>query len=179
MKRIAFLFLFVSLFYNALGYYLMFAQQDEQAWVFTIENTPDSELKVIELNASLYSFVPDTEFEYVNENVVIDNKSYHIFKKRIQDNILSLYYLPNLYGDVIGKDLNDIVDNQLFNSPATKGTPVKKLLKTFLQDFIPSYSSKIVIETDSAQYSKTTITLHKQDIHSGYLRRYITPPEIV
>jgi succinate dehydrogenase/fumarate reductase cytochrome b subunit len=45
MKRIAFLFLFVSLFYNALGYYLMFAQQDEQAWVSTIENTPDSKLK--------------------------------------------------------------------------------------------------------------------------------------
>lgn len=178
MKRIASLFLLVSLFYNALGYYLMFAQQDEQAWVSTIENTPGLAFKVIELNASIYSFVEDTDFEYVNENVVIDNKSYHIFKKRIQDNILSLYYLPNLYGDVIGKDLNDIVDNQLFNSAATKGTPIKKLLKTFLQDFIPSYSSKIDLATSTILDSETTILVHKQGTLSGYLTIYCTPPEV-
>jgi hypothetical protein len=48
----------------------MFAQQDEQAWVSTIENT-QTQSEGDRTNASLYSFVPDTEFEYVNENVVI------------------------------------------------------------------------------------------------------------
>ena len=138
MKRIASLFLLVSLFYNVLGYYLMFAYHDEQAWVSAIEKTPDSEFQVIELNATLYSFIEDTDFEYVNENVVIENKSYHIFKKRIQNNILSLYYLRNSYGDVIGKDLKDIVNNQLFDSTPSKNSPIKKLLKTFLQDYIPN-----------------------------------------
>jgi len=63
MKRIASLFLLVTLFYNALGYYLMFAQYDEQAWVSAIEKTPESEFQVIELNATLYSFIEDTDFE--------------------------------------------------------------------------------------------------------------------
>ncbi|HEX9151332.1 MAG TPA: hypothetical protein VF842_04575, partial [Flavobacterium sp.] len=115
MKRIASLFLLVTLFYNALGYYLMFAYQQERAWVTTMEKASSSELHVIKLNATLYSFIEDTDFEYVNENVIINNKSYHIFKKRIQNNILSLYYLRNTHQDAIGKDLKDIVDNQLFN----------------------------------------------------------------
>ena len=116
MKRIASLFLLVTLFYNVLGYYLMFAYQEEQAWVSSMEKIPCSEFQVIQLNATLYSFIEDTDFEYVNEDVIINNKSYHIFKKRIQNNILSLYYLRNSHQDVIGKDLKDIVDNQLFNS---------------------------------------------------------------
>jgi hypothetical protein len=60
----------------------MFAQQDESKRVSTIENTQTG--KGDRTNASLYSFVPDTEFEYVNENVVIDNKSYHIFKREFK-----------------------------------------------------------------------------------------------
>src|SRR3990167_9386376 len=107
MKRIASLFLLVTLFYNVLGYYLMFAQQQEQAWVASMEKNDTSKFKVIHLNATLYSFIEDTDFEYVNENVTINNTTYHVFKKRIQNNILSLYYLPNSHQDEVGKKLND------------------------------------------------------------------------
>ena len=179
MKRIAFLFLLVSLFYNVLGYYLMFAYHDEQAWVSTVEKTPDSEFEVIELNATLYSFIEDTDFEYVNENVVIDNKSYHIFKKRIQNNILSLYYLRNSYGDVIGKDLKDIVNNQLFDSTTSNNSPIKKLLKTFLQDYIPNATLCVHFSPNLDLDSKKLTTLPYFELNSGYLSIPYTPPKFV
>jgi hypothetical protein len=58
--------------------------------VSTIENTQTG--KGDRTNASLYSFVPDTEFEYVNENVVIDNKSYHIFKENSRQYTKSILF---------------------------------------------------------------------------------------
>ena len=179
MKRIASLFLLVSLFYNALGYYLMFAYQDEQAWVSAMQKTPDSEFEVIELNATLYSFIEDTDFEYVNENVIIENKSYHIFKKRIQNNILSLYYLRNSYGDVIGKDLKDIVDNQLFDSTPSKNSPIKKLLKTFLQDYIPNTYVCVHFSPNSDVVSEKLTASLNLELNSGYLSTKYTPPEFI
>ena len=82
MKRIASLFLLTTLFYNVLAYCAMFAYQKEQRWVSSMEKVPSSKFQVIRLNASVYSFIEDTDFEYVNENVIIKNKSYHIFKKK-------------------------------------------------------------------------------------------------
>lgn len=178
MKRIGYLFLFVTLFYNALGYYLMFSYQEEQEWVSAMEKTPDEEFKVIELNATLYSFIEDTDFEYVNENVIIENKSYHIFKKRIKDNILSLYYLPNSYGDVIGKNLNEIVDNQLFNCNS-KDSPVKRLLKSFLQDYIPNTSVSTNFSTNVNWTAKRCFASLDAILHSGHLIGFSPPPELI
>ena len=87
----------------------MFAYQEEQAWVKMMANEPDSNYNVIHLNASLYSFIEDTDFEYVNENITIENKSYHIFKKRIKNNILSLYYLRNKHNEVISNEAKNII----------------------------------------------------------------------
>ena len=179
MKRIASLFLLVTLFYNVLGYYLMFAQQQEHAWVASMEKNDTSKFKVIHLNASLYSFIEDTDFEYVNENVIVNNKTYHVFKKRIQNNILSLYYLPNSHQDEVGKKLNDIVDNQLFNNSTSKDTPVKKLLKSFIKDYVANdativyFSPKKLIETIA--YNTTT----KEAIHAGYHSLSYSPPDFI
>jgi hypothetical protein len=57
----------------------MFSYQEEQAWVSAIK-TPDLEFQVIQLNASLYSLSKTLTLN-TNENVIIENKSYHIFKK--------------------------------------------------------------------------------------------------
>ena len=179
MKRIASLFLLVTLFYNVLGYYLMFAYQEEQAWVTSMEKTPSSEFHVIQLNATLYSFIEDTDFEYVNEDVVINNKSYHIFKKRIQNNILNLYYLRNSHQDAIGKDLKDIVDNQLFNGSSSKESPVKKLMKSFLKDYV---ANTAVCFTFSPEKEAEAVVFNenpKESLHSGHLTLSYTPPDFV
>ena len=179
MKRIASLFLIATLFYNVLGAYLMFVSQKEQTWVSRMEKNPAPEFQVIQMSASLYSFVEDTDFEYVNENVIINNKSYHVFKKRIQDNILSLYYLPNEYGDVIGKDLKDLVDNQLFNGNSSKETPTKKTFKSFVKDYV------LLIDSEFHFFSKPLFvevqpsTLREESLHSGHFTSYYSPPDFV
>lgn len=179
MKRIASLFLIVTLFYNVMGYYLMFAYQEEQAWVSTMEKRHDTEFEVIQLNATLYSFIEDTDFEYVNEDVVINNKRYHIFKKRIQNNILSLYYLRNAHQDAISQDLKDIVDNQLFNGSSSKESPVKKLMKSFLQDYISNNTVCVAFYPKTAMLSAEPIITPNQALDSGYTSISYSPPDFV
>ncbi len=179
MKRIATLFLIVTLFYNVLGYYLMFAYQEEQAWVAAIEKKDNINYQVIQLNASLYSFVEDTEFEYVNENVVIDKKTYHIFKKRIQNNILSLYYLPNSHQESINPDLQNIVDQQLFNGGATKESPLKKLMKSFLKDYIPQATAAIVFSPENKATTTEIAVSPTPLLIAGYLSVPFSPPDLV
>lgn len=157
----------------------MFAYQEEQAWVASMEKRHDSEFQVIQLNATLYSFIEDTDFEYVNEDVVINNKSYHIFKKRIQNNILSLYYLRNSHQDAISQDLKDIVDNQLFNGSSSKESPVKKLMKSFLQDYIPNNAVCIDFSQETVLNSTESIITPNQAIDSGYLSLSYSPPDFV
>ncbi|SHG64582.1 hypothetical protein SAMN05444372_10874 [Flavobacterium micromati] len=179
MKQIASLFILVTLFYNAMGYYLIFAYHEEQAWVLSMEKRHDSEFQIIKLNASLYSFVEDTDFEYVNENVVINNKSYHIFKKRIRDNILSLYYLRNSHHESINQDVKDIVDNQLFNTSSSKESPVKKLLKSFLKDYVANtefcYSFSTSMQRTFVAFTKNP----KETLLSGHFTLFYTPPDLV
>ncbi|MGL5112518.1 MAG: hypothetical protein ACRC6O_07770, partial [Flavobacterium sp.] len=138
MKRIASIFLIITLFYNVLGFYLLFHQQEEQNWVARMEHKEPSHYKVLQLNASIYTFVEDTDFEYVNENITLKDKPYHIFKKRIQDNILYLYYLPNTHQDALHSDLNSIVAQQLFDHSSSKESPAKKLLKSVTLEYVAS-----------------------------------------
>lgn len=178
MKRIASLFIVVILFYNMLGYYLIFAQQKEQEWVASNQKNVVSTYNVIKLNASLYTFADDTDFEYVNENVEINNKIYHIFKKRIQNNILSLYYLQNAHQDKVDKQLIEIVDNQLFESSSTKETPVKKLLKSFTQDYVVNQVTTLLIPDENYVY-KVAFPSATQAIQSGYHSLSYSPPDYV
>ena len=157
----------------------MFAYQEEQAWVASMEKRHDSEFQVIKLNATLYSFIEDTDFEYVNEDVVINNKSYHIFKKRIQNNILSLYYLRNSHQDAISQDLKDIVDNQLFNGSSSKESPVKKLLKSFLKDYVANSAVCVDFSPKTAVHSIETIIMPNQALDSGYISVSYSPPDFV
>lgn len=178
MKRIASLFLVVILFYNMLGYYLIFAQQKEQEWVASNQKNSVSTYKVLKLNASLYTFTEDTDFEYVNENVEINNKIYHIFKKRIQNNILSLYYLQNAHQDKVDKQLIEIVDNQLFDTSSTKEMPVKKLLKSFIKDYVVNQVTTVPIP--SKKYVHTVaFTSVTEAIQSGYHSLSYSPPDYV
>lgn len=155
----------------------MFAYQEEQEWVSSVEKRHDSEFQVIKLNATLYSFIEDTDFEYVNEDVIINNKSYHIFKKRIQNNILSLYYLRNSHQDAISQDLKNIVDNQLFNGSSSKESPVKKLLKSFLKDYVPSTVDYFTFlpekETEVVAINENPIA----SLRSGHRALSYTPPD--
>lgn len=175
MKRIASLLILVSLFYNVLGFYLIINYQEEQAWVQSMNNIPDSSYSVIKLNASLYSFIEDSDFEFVNENVTVNNKTYHIFKKRIKDNVLSLYYLRNKHQEKIGKDLNDIVNSQLFNNTSQKNAPIKKLLKSTIKDYLTGTFSEPQLNLFLNLNRSETTTAYNQYI-PNYCIKLDTPP---
>jgi hypothetical protein len=179
MKRIATLFLIVTMFYNMIGYYLMFAYQEQQAWVARMEKTTPSDFRVMRLNASLYSFADDTEFEDVNEDVIINNKSFHIFKKQVKDNVLSLYYLPNTNENTVSKDLNDIVDSQLFNSGSSKESPVKKLLKSFIKDYIDNPEVSIPMQTEAVASCSSYTTNGVDFTTPGHLSLPYSPPDFI
>ena len=125
MKKIASLFLIVTLFYNVLGFYITFAEQKEQMWVNAMEKNENQNFEIIEVKITPYAYVVDSGIEEANEDVVIKNKTYHVFKKRIQNNVLKLYCLKNSRNQVLSKDLKKwSIINYLIPAP-TKKIPTK------------------------------------------------------
>lgn len=179
MKRLASVFLIATLFYNVIGYYLLFHQKEEHQWVSSMQEKATSEYQVLEVNASIYSFVQDTDFEYVNQNIEINNTFYHVFKKRIKNNILYLYYLPNTHQDKISSELTNLVNQQLFDDSPSKESPAKKLLKTFISDYVVTKPIVINVptyhpfETDSHQQTQNARPL------CGYFNTPFSPPDLV
>ncbi len=178
MKKVAILFLLSAFFYNALGIYLMVSFKEEQSWVSMMQKIPDSEFKIIRLNTTIYTSIEDTDFEYLNEDMVIENKVYHIFKKRIQNGILNLYYLRNYHQNALGKKLTDLVNNQTTN-PANEG-PVKKILKSFLKTYIIQ-DTKIVADHSAKKtfIYKSNFCFTKEDLQAGHLSINSPPPDLV
>jgi hypothetical protein len=166
-----------ALLYNAVSYYMLYAYKKEQSWINTMKHIPDSKFEVIKVNASLYSFIEDREMEFVNENVVINHKTYHIFKKQIKDNVVHLYYLRNHNQDRISESLKQIVDDELFHSTTSEKTPLKKLFKTVLNDYIAQQAVVLVwhyTDSDKTEFA----TLPNAELHSGFLKNIYSPPEM-
>ena len=183
MKKIAYILLFstllVSLFYNALGYRMLFAFDQEQEWVTAMKKIPDPEFKVIHLNASLYTFIEDTELEYVNENIVINNKSYHIFKKQIKNNILNLYYLPNVNSSLSSQEIENIVDCQPFNISNDNKGASKKIVKTFPIDYFIQHPESIGLSNNLDFKSNPLISFSNQKLNCGFINSFYSPPDFI
>lgn len=165
--------------YNVIGFHLLFTLQKEHLWVVAMQNIPDSEFKVIKLNATLYTFTDDTEMEYVNENMTINNKVYHIFKRKIQDNIISLYYLPNNQQSTTDINLIKLVDNDDIEKAPLSKKPVEKLFKADQKIYV-QYFSDIFIFLDESKAANLKFDFYPKGIlHSGYLSRSDSPPDLV
>lgn len=182
MKRKASLLLLLivttTFVYNVVGIHLLFTLQKEQAWVSVMQKIPDAEFKVIKMNATLYSFTDDTEMEYVNENVTINNKTYHVFKRKIQDNIISLYYLP------IKKQFSsDLNLKKLVDTDASESTPLnkksgEKIFKSFTKNYVQLHSNSFMFLEISNSFVLHS-DFHPHGIqHPGYLTRDDSPPDM-
>lgn len=171
------LLLTITLFNNVVGYYLVYAFEKEQTWVNAKQNIPESEFSVIQLNATLYSFTEDTELEYVNENITIENVTYHIFKKKIEDNIINLYYLRNHNNDNSTIKFEKIVDSQIFHGTSSNKNPLKKIIKSGFEKYVfEKYSfDKFILNFDCEKLKIQSIL--KLELHSGHLNLSYTPPK--
>lgn len=179
MKKIASLFLFVTLFYNVLGFYTMFAEHQEQIWVNSIEKSNTTNFEVIEVNINPYANIVDSGIEEANEDIIIDNQNYHVFKKRIVNNVLKLYCLPKSHKEVISKDLKKIVDSQLFDTSSSKEDPCKKLMKSFIKDYLPN-PPLIIVNNNKLLATVNTFSLGiEKDLLPGHFTTNDPPPDMV
>ena len=181
-KKAAFLLLILlitSLLYSTAEYYLLISYEKEQNWVTSMKNLPNSEFKILKLNASIYTFVDDTEFENVNENIILNNKMYHVFKKRIKDNLLHLYYLSNSHQNKLDIELKKISDNQLLTDSPSNKSPIEKLLNSFLKDYLPNiyddYQNLFTLQSDL----KSIFDNQNRKLLSGFKNSNDNPPKLV
>ncbi len=172
------LLLTTTFLYNVVGIHLLLSLQKEQAWISVMQKIPDSEFKVIKMNATLYSFAEDVEMEYVNENVTINTKTYHVFKRKIQDNIISLYYLPNKQDSSTDINLKKLVDNDTFeNAPLSKRS-VEKIFKSFTKNYVQINTSTFRLLNVFNSYILQNDFHPHGILHSGYLTRDDSPPDM-
>jgi hypothetical protein len=179
MKRFGAILLLALVLYNAFGYYLLFAYQQEQARVIALQDMPESAFQVIKFNLAIYTSVPDTDFEYVNEPLSHEGKNFNIVKKRIKNDTLYTYYLRNIRQDELRQNLNDIVENQIVSKQSSDHTPLKQLLKTFLKDYLPTGTFLLNFEPNKLITEGVVLTAtskHFKD--SDYISLHSPPPEI-
>lgn len=179
MKKIASLFLIAALFYNALGLYIIFAEQQQQVWVAAMEQTYDSDFEVIEVAINSYGYIDDSGVEDANEDIVVNNKSYHIFKKRIQGNILKLYCLKNSDEKQLSTNLAKVVDGQFFDKDSNKEHSTKKVIKYPKKDCI-SYNPEILVTTITVAPVSVTVVSYpvNSNVLSGYFTLNYPPPNM-
>ena len=180
MKIIAPVLLLALLLYNAFGYYALFAYSSEQARVISLQNLPESAFQVIKFNVVLYTSVENTDFEFVNQELTVENKTYNIVKKRIQNDTLYTYYLRNFKKEELRQNFNDIVEAQTLNSKSDNNKSVNLILKTFLKDYIPNDISILVVQfPDKLSETLTINAAPNTALMSPYLPLHCPPPEKV
>ena len=152
---------------------MVFAFHKEKKWIESVQDKPESEFKVIKLNATLYSFIEDSEMEKVNQNIVIDNKVYHVFKKRIKDNILNLYYLGDENQNAIDISLKKLVKAQSDSDTTTN--PIEKLMKWLSKDYTFASNTLFAFPDFSKTEKENTIDKDQSLLSGHTLKNYIPP----
>ncbi|WP_123955352.1 hypothetical protein [Flavobacterium cheongpyeongense] len=179
LKKIATLVLILTFFYNVLGIYLVVNDQKEQSWVNAIENTTDSKFEIFEIKINPYAYIVDSGFEEVNEDVIINHIVYHVFKNRIQNNVLKLYCIKNSHKENLDTGLKRLVDSNLFGESTNKENPTKKTLKSFIKDYIDNPTIEVILNSKIADCVTSIACVPKSDLLSGHFNTNYPPPDMV
>lgn len=178
MKKLVSISLLALLLYNAFGYYLLFAYEHKNARIDYLEQLPDEAYQVMSYKLADYAIAHDTDFEYVDKELTLEGKSFHIIKKRILGDTLYLYYLPNFKQDELRQNLNDIVETQSITKQSHSTSPIKVLLKSFLKDYIPNDIYILVVRYPEEIHEATVLgNTSDKAVVSPYLSLHSPPPE--
>ena len=170
------IFLAFTMFYNLAGFYLIYKFDKQQKWVAQVEESRKSQFHIIKLNASLYSFAEDSDFEQVRQDVIIGEKSFHVFKKRIKDNVLELYVLNNLNETAIDVNLSKLAEVHFDDDSDLSKSPLKKLLKSISFDYI--LDSEFTIKNNVALTLCVPSHFYTiQNLKNGFTSLPFFPPE--
>ena len=167
-----------TMFYNMVSAYMLYNFDKQQKWAAEVSETSQSKFHIIKLNASLYSFVEDSDFEQVNQDVIVGEKSFHVFKKRIKDNVLELYVLNNVNESAMNVKLAKLAKVSFADDSDLSTSPLKKLLKLISFDYI--FNKEFTIKNNVAQnlcaslYFNTT-----HNVKNGHTSLPFSPPKFI
>jgi hypothetical protein len=181
LKKVTAILLLALLLYNAFGYYLLFTYEREQARLCLLHDLPEEAFQILKFKATLYTSIENTDFEFINADLTVENKSYRVVKKKIQNDTVALYYLRDFRQDELRQNLNEIVESQtITNAPFQNNKPVKQLLKSFLKDYIPNDTGHSLRTQPVMITPPVTIPIAPASIlQAAYLSNFTPPPEFV
>ena len=157
----------------------MFTEQKEQTWVEAMGKVDDSKFQIIEVKINPYAYIVDSGFEEANKDVIINHTVYHVFKNRIQNNVLKLYCLKMAHQIVVNKSIINIVDNQLNDANSNNGNPIKKLLKSYLKDYIHNNLVVNDFAIKNVFGVRSFYKIIKNELLDGFLTTHSLPPNLV
>lgn len=167
-----------TMLYNMVSAYMLYNFDKQQKWAAEVSETSQLKFHIIKLNASLYSFVEDSDFEQVNQDVIVGEKSFHVFKKRIKDNVLELYVLNNVNESAMNVKLAKLAKVSFADDSDLSTSPLKKLLKLISFDYI--FNKEFTIKNNVAQnlcaslYFNTT-----HNVKNGHTSLPFSPPKFI
>lgn len=143
-----------------------------------METNDDSHFETIQVEIDPYGYVVDSGFENANQDIVSDGVSYHVFKKRIQNNVLTLYCLRNLDNEKFDSQLKKVVASQLFDSDSDNDQLDKRLMSSFFKDYIPHAPFAMPILCKAAPTTAQLSGNPRSDLLPGYPTTNYLPPNI-
>jgi hypothetical protein len=159
LKKVTSIFLLSLLLFNVVGYFALFAYEQEQARHIQLQNMPETAFKLVKILASTYVHVENTDFDYPDEQFTVEGRTYNLAKKRILNDSLEIYLLNNVKQDELTAAFNDYIEqNVLTKSSPTHKTPFKVALKDFLKNCIVDDSNLLDIH-----YQLVTILPAKEE----------------
>jgi hypothetical protein len=160
LKKIASILLLSILLFNVVGYFALFAYEQEQAKRMVLQDMPEEAFKIVKVLASTYVHVADTDFDFPDEQFTIEGKTYHLAKKRIHHDTLEIYLLNNVKQDELTAAFKDYIEqNVLAKTVPSSKNPLKSALKDFLKNGMVDH-----IILGDIQYQIVPIPLEKKRI---------------
>jgi hypothetical protein len=172
----------VLVLYNTFGYYLFFVLKCEEERLAFSQQMPTSEsaFEVVKYNLAIYSSVPDSDYEYENRDITIDNKTYRIVRRFVKNDTLNIVYLRNYAQDELREQFHEILESQLSDAvPVDSGSPLKQFLKSISDDYlfndIPLWEQGgVALATESCPLNAPPVAV----LRAVYLSNPSPPPDL-
>ena len=181
MKRAAISFsLLALLLYNAFGYYLLFAYEQQCSSLSAISQLSDSDFIITKIPATLYIHVEDSDFEMVNTEVKVNDKVFNVIKQRILHDTLFMYSLRNFKSEDLNYKLNEMIVAQTLQKQTSEHTsPIKNLLKSFIKEYIEHASFCLKSHQFALENNLQISGTHNETLKSIHVSVPAPPPKFI
>lgn len=163
-RPFASIFLLLLLLYNAFGYHALLAYEMNRSRQIQLMELPETAFMVIKIPVALYLHTEDTHFEYLNENISHNGKTYNLIKKRIQNDTLQLYTLRNIRHEQVISQFKNYVKNYIaMEKNIPQNNTNKQMLQSFLKDYIFENNYIFIHQPNQNTYNRHRVAVAPSD----------------